>query len=191
MKRVFTFRNISNVLFFGLILLVLFNPATKVFFIQSVMKIGLFQPDIPVDKAKADAVSDMTFSRVNGKTISLSSLKGKVVFINFWATWCPPCRAEMPGIDQLHQQLSSQKNIVFMMIDADDFSKGAVSFMRQNHYILPLYKPSGLIPENIYTGTLPTTAISDRKGRLIFHHEGVADYSNSNFKSYLIKIANQ
>ncbi|QTE36336.1 TlpA disulfide reductase family protein [Mucilaginibacter gossypii] len=190
-KRVFTFRNISNVLFFGVILLVLFNPATKVFFIQSLMKIGLFQPDISVDKAKGDAVPDMVFSDIHGKTISLSSLKGKVVFINFWATWCPPCRAEMPGISQLHQQLASQKNIVFIMIDADDFSKGAEAFVSQHHYSLPLYKLSASVPQDIFNGTLPTTVIIDQQGNMIFHHEGIADYSNSKFQSYLVKLANQ
>lgn len=187
----FTFRNIASVLFFGVILLIVFNPATKVFFIQSLMRTGLFQPDIPVNKAKADIVPNVFFSDPNGKTITLSSLKGKVVFINFWATWCPPCRAEMPSIDQMHQQMASQQNIVFITVDADDFSTGAESFISLHHYSLPLYKCSSPVPQNMYNGTLPTTAVIDRQGRMIFHHEGMADYNNSKFQSYLIKLADQ
>src|SRR5690606_3035773 len=64
--------------------------------------------------------NDVAFKDKDGKTVSLKSLKGKVVFINFWATWCPPCIHEMPSINELKKTFKGNDNIVFLMVDVDN-----------------------------------------------------------------------
>ncbi|MFD2146081.1 TlpA family protein disulfide reductase [Mucilaginibacter antarcticus] len=121
--------------------------------------------------------------------MSLSTLKGKVVFINFWATWCPPCIAEMTSINDLHQQFKADQNIIFLMVDADHAFNKSVPFMEKHQYGLSVYAATSNVPASIYNGSLPTTVILDKEGRLVFHHEGAADYTNSKFINYLTMLA--
>ncbi|MGH2643105.1 MAG: TlpA family protein disulfide reductase, partial [Chitinophagaceae bacterium] len=88
------------------------------------MKVGLFRPKIELNDPSASNLpvnlSDIYFKDGNGHTFSLSSLKGKVVFINFWATWCPPCRAELPSIKKLYEKFKDNNKIMFLMVDVDE-----------------------------------------------------------------------
>lgn len=132
---------------------------------------------------------DITFMDTKGNAITLTSLRGKVVFINFWATWCPPCIAELPSIDKLHQQLMADTNIVFLIIDADNnFSKSA-PFLLKNHYNLPLYQVNSTVPEIMTGNTIPTTVVINKAGQLVFRHDGAADYTNNKFIGYLNKLS--
>ena len=149
------------------------------------MDVGFFQPEIPGAIKQSMAVAEITFINGKGKQVSLSSLKGKVVFINFWATWCPPCIAELPSINALHKQLSADTSLVFLVIDADgDFNK-SLPFLARHHYDLPLYKTTSTVPETVMGNTIPTTVIINKSGQLVFRHEGAADYTNKKFIAYL------
>ncbi len=79
-------------------------------------------PPVPVEKEIGNRPAhapDVSFLGENGQTVTLSSLRGKVVFINFWATWCPPCKVEMPGINRLKKSFKGNDQIVFLMVDVD------------------------------------------------------------------------
>lgn len=89
---------------------------------------------------------DVTFRDENGKIVRLKDLRGKVVFINFWATWCGPCVAEMPSIDQLKASFKGSENIVFMLVDVDGDLKRSKSFMAKNKYNLPVFTAESAIP---------------------------------------------
>ena len=80
----------------------------------------------------------VVFKDGSGRTIDISKQKGKVLFINFWATWCPPCIQEMPSINTLKKQLN-EKDILFLMVDVDDNYKKSSKFMEKNKYDLPVY----------------------------------------------------
>ena len=156
------------------------------------MKVGLFQPNLS-EPVKADnaasALPDIIFQDTNGRFLHLSGQKGKVVFLNFWATWCPPCIAEMPSINRLYEKLKSNKNIVFIIVDADhDFSKSR-PFMAKRHFTMPLYQAASKIPESFLSNAIPTTTIIDRSGKVVFHQEGSADYSNPKLLEYLKSIS--
>lgn len=191
LKRHFTISNLWNGFFAVAILMIVINPSAKALMIQGLMKLGLFQPDIsPMIKADdSKALPRISFQSPKGQTIYLQNLKGKVIFMNFWATWCPPCIAEMPSINQLYEKLKNNKNVVFIIVDADhDFSK-SIPFMTKHHYSLPLYMADDLIPENLLGSAIPATVIFDRHGKIVFRHEGGADYSNANVQSFLTKLS--
>ncbi|QKJ31337.1 TlpA family protein disulfide reductase [Mucilaginibacter mali] len=181
--------NLLNGLFFLAVLVLLFNPSAKAVMIRGLMKVGLFQPDMDMSVEKSAAVPDVIFQSTDGRKIHLSDLKGKVVFINFWATWCPPCIAEMPSINSLYQKLKNNKNIVFIIVDADrNFSK-SVSFMQKNRFTMPLYQLASNVPPELVSNAIPATTILDKTGRIVFHQNGSADYSNPKILEYLNRIA--
>jgi thiol-disulfide isomerase/thioredoxin len=94
------------------VIVLLFVPSAKLCYC-GLMKTGLFQPEVSSSTSKPIQVKDIGFRDAKGKTVTLSALKGKVVFINFWATWCPPCMAEMPSINTLYQKLGTIKTLYF------------------------------------------------------------------------------
>ncbi len=138
------------------------------------------------DSLSAD--NSPTFGDIHGNTVSLGSLKGKVVFLNFWATWCPPCIAEMPSINTLRQKLSDRKDIVFLMVDMDGDAGKSQAFMDRNTYTLPVYVPNGPIPPEMLGNAIPTTVVLDKTGKIVFRHEGGADYSHTEFMAFISNL---
>ncbi|MEJ5056232.1 TlpA family protein disulfide reductase [Sphingobacterium sp. MYb382] len=113
-----------------------------------------------------------------GNTIKLSDLKGKVVFINFWATWCPPCIAEMPSIASLKKTFKDDKDLVFLMVDVDNNIKKSTKFMAKEKLDLPVHVPASQIPATLLGSSIPTTVIIDKKGEIVVRAEGGRDYTN-------------
>ncbi|MBC9913377.1 TlpA family protein disulfide reductase [Chitinophaga varians] len=184
----FSVSNIIYTLLLGALLAILFIPGGRVWFLQQLMKTGLFQPAVPKTDADAWPAPEILFRDAAGAPVALSSLKGKVVFINFWATWCPPCRAEMPSVDRLYRQWKDNAGIVFLIVDADSEPEKAAAFMRDNGYQLPVAFLAGNVPQNVYSGTLPTTLIIDKAGRIVFRETGVADYGSRRMEQYIQQL---
>ncbi|QJB30353.1 TlpA family protein disulfide reductase [Chitinophaga oryzae] len=185
----FSVSNVIYTLLLGGLLAILFIPGGKVWFLQQLMKVGLFQPAVPKTADDAWPAPEMLFrNAATGEPVALSSLKGKVVFINFWATWCPPCRAEMPSVDRLYRQWKDNPGMAFLIVDADGQPEKAAAFMRDNGYVLPVVMLTGNVPQNVYDGTLPTTLIIDKAGRIVFRETGAADYSSRRLEKYIQRL---
>lgn len=131
---------------------------------------------------------DVSFTGENGKAVSLASLKGKVVFINFWAIWCPPCVHEMPSINKLKQSFEGNDKIVFLMVDVDGKMKESKAFMEKNKYDLPVYIPNGQIPSEYLGSSIPTTVILNKNGVMMAHIEGGRDYTSIEIVKVLNKL---
>ena len=131
-----------------------------------------------VEGVETPVASGISFKDEEGKTVSLNSLKGKVVFINFWATWCPPCIHEMPSINELKKSLNDNDDIVFLMVDVDNKMEQSSAFMKENGYDLPVYVPASEIPSDYLGGAIPTTVILDKNGNIAARMEGGRDYSD-------------
>ena len=119
------------------------------------------------DQKKNDDTADYSMvvkSLSNGKFVRMSDFKGKVIFLNFWATWCPPCRGEMPSIQKLYDK-TKKDGLVFICISNE--SEGTVyKFIKENGYTFPIYTYSGYIPQVYeYTG-IPTTFIISKDGKI-------------------------
>ncbi len=119
----------------------------------------------------------------DGNIHSLEEFKGKVIFLNFWATWCPPCVAELPSIDKLHEEMGDDVAFVLLSFD-DDFEK-AKAFDKRKGYDLPIYAPASNLPAMFQSSALPTTYVIDANGNLALTHKGMADYSDPDFKNFL------
>ncbi|RYZ54533.1 MAG: TlpA family protein disulfide reductase [Sphingobacteriales bacterium] len=180
---------VKNILFVVPLLVILFVPGAKALVITGLMQIGLFQPDIPASvKPVGTNAYNVTFRAANGKTLSLNSLKGKVVFVNFWATWCPPCRAEMPSINKLYTQFRSDTNVVFIMVDADSQPAKAVKYMERRKFKLPVYTVADSVPHTLFSGALPTTLIFNKQGNVAFREEGAGNYAAPKVVEFIKKL---
>lgn len=187
-KKILTVTNILNGVFMIAVVILLISAPAKALLIRGLMKIGFFQPDITSEKATQPS-PDLNFVDEKGQSQFLSSLKGKVVVINFWATWCPPCIAEMPSVNQLYIRLRPDSDIVIIPVDADNNFSKSVPFMTKNKFVLPVYNTTSQIPEGLFAGALPTSVIIDKSGKIVFRHEGAADYTNKEFIKYLTELS--
>ncbi len=143
-----------------------------------------------VVEAAVAANSEMAgsgFKMVNlqGKQVSFESLKGKVVFMNIWATWCPPCIAEMPNIQKLYDKVGSDK-IAFVMLSVDEGGMDKVKkFIDKKGYTFPVYMPAGQLPQEFYSNSIPTTYIISPEGKIVAKQEGMADYNTKEVQEFL------
>ncbi|MCU0358299.1 MAG: TlpA family protein disulfide reductase [Cyclobacteriaceae bacterium] len=127
---------------------------------------------------------------LNGQTVDFKEYRGKVLFINLWATWCGPCRREMPGIQRLYQKLESP-DIAFIMLSVDrpeDFKK-VKSYVEQNAYSFPVFVPGQSLPEQFNVPSIPTTWIVDRKGKVHKMLVGSENYDTENYRKLLTNLA--
>lgn len=182
------FRKAGNILVIGLLLLMIFNPNAKSWMLKQLIAVGLFKAEIKKEAAANAANLSFDIRDENGNTISTASLKGKVVFINFWATWCPPCRAEMPSLNALYNKLKNDDNFVFLFINEDEDAGKAKRFLQSNHFSFSIKTAAGNIPDDIYSGTLPTTVVINKEGKLMMKHEGIANYNTEEFIKELKKL---
>ncbi len=126
-----------------------------------------------------------------GRRITLDEFRGKVLFVNVWASWCPPCVAEMPTIETLYSKVRDNENIQFIMLSFDEEQDKAVEFMERKSFSLPYQFPASSVPQVFRSPYLPTTYVISKEGQIIFRKEGIADYSSTAFREWLVELSEQ
>ncbi|HSB52656.1 MAG TPA: TlpA disulfide reductase family protein [Dissulfurispiraceae bacterium] len=130
-----------------------------------------------VEKLSGQAAPDFALQDLEGNTVSLSSFKGKVVFLNFWATWCPPCKDELPSIEKLHN-LMKQKGLVVLAVSIDKSPEKVRDFLKQHPVSFRvLMDKNASASRSFKVFSLPMTFIIDKRGVLIEKHFGEKDWS--------------
>lgn len=129
---------------------------------------------------------DFILNDLSGKPVQLSSLKGKVVLVNFWATWCPPCREEIPSMVKLNQ-LMQGKNFQMLAVSIDEGGKEAVQdFFKQGGVTLPaLLDADGKTARLYGTTGVPETFVVDTKGMIRQKVIGAVDWSSPEAVQFL------
>lgn len=183
-------RNYSTIIIGALVLVLLFVPEAKAVVQQGFMKLGLFQPKLEKVETTTKTEGNYKFEMVdaNGKATTLEDLKGKVVFLNFWATWCPPCIAEMPTIQTLYDKFKDDKDVVILTVEVEGKRDKVAKFMARKKLTLPVVYPTSAIPTDFFNGSLPTTVILDKQGNIAHTTIGMADYSGTDVEDFLNEL---
>jgi len=156
---------------------------------QLILMTGLMKPDMSLTlEEQPDASYEMELTKPNGERVSFSEFEGKVVFMNFWATWCPPCVAEMPNIHSLYEKVHSDK-IQFVMISLDESPEKVEKFLERTGYKFPVYFLGGKRPKVYTTKTIPTTFVISPNGKVATMRQGLASYDTDEFREFLDKLA--
>lgn len=175
-------KNWSTAIMIAVLILLWVNPDAKAWVMRQMISTGLFNSKIE-EKTEESSLLPPNFSVRNehGEIIETAQLRGKVVFINFWASWCPPCRAEFPSVQKLYDRYRSNENMVFLTINLDDELILGKNYLQKEKFSIPFLVPDSSIPKELYSGSLPTTVILDKTGKIRMHHSGMADYSKDSF----------
>ncbi|MBI5371857.1 MAG: TlpA family protein disulfide reductase [Sphingobacteriales bacterium] len=120
----------------------------------------------------------------NNQVVDLAQFKGKKVFVNLWATWCPPCRAEIPSIESLGARTDKSKT-EFVLLSLDDNFDKAQNYAVSNNMKLPVYYPAGTLPALFNTEGIPFTVIFNEKGEIIYQNMGSDNYDTQRFMDLL------
>jgi peroxiredoxin len=136
-----------------------------------------------VDKKK---IPDFCLEGLNGEKVQLKALKGKIIFLNFWATWCGPCKEEMPSMEALYQHFKD-RNFIFLTISLDFGGQEPVRKFIENHrYQFPvLLDSSGKTLDLFEVSKIPTTLIIDKNGKMIGRIIGPRNWSSPEFFSLI------
>jgi len=127
---------------------------------------------------KGDAAPDFVLKSLNGPKVSLSDFKGSYVLVNFWATWCIPCKMEMPSLEALHKRFANEK-LAVLPISNDMFGEKVVRpYVEANEFSFTiLFDPTLKVSNRYGVVTLPTTFLVDPDGMIIGVLEGAEDWS--------------
>jgi peroxiredoxin len=146
---------------------------------------GYNSPHINIDTPKIKAI-DFKLNDLNGKEVSLSDFKGKKIFLNFFATWCPPCRAEMPEMQKLYEE-TKDSDLIILAIDLGEDTKAVSNFISNNKYTFNvLLDSNNSAAEKYQIASIPTSYFIDKDGNIIDKHIG--SMAIQDMKNYINKL---
>jgi len=168
-----TFGIISDFLFFALLIGMIIPDSRKVIS-STIIRYTMFQP------RENDEIIFVNESDLNWKLISedrkvvypKQSL-GKPIFINFWATWCPPCIAEMPSIQNLYDKYKGK--VDFYLVSNEDFAV-MHDHLKKKGFTMPVYRLAGRVSEKFYSRKIPTSYLISPEGKIVMLKQGAADW---------------
>lgn len=140
--------------------------------------------------AAGEKAAPFKLTDLSGNPVSLAGLRGKVVFLNIWATWCAPCREEMPSMEKLYQRLQGDKGFVMLAVSQDTGGRAEVAAYVKKHgyHFDVLLDPQNAVAEAYKVTGVPETFIIDRDGRIVAHHSGAFDWSQPDIRDAMEEL---
>ena len=179
----------SNILFFGLLIFML-TPAglpLRALLIKGVSYITSRVENLEIDQDKQLQLDTYNWElmKPDGQLVNLEDYKGQVILINNWATWCPPCVAEMPSLVKLYSEYKDK--VVFLFV-AQDKPEKVQAFLQKNDWQIPVYYMQSNPPVMLQSGSIPTTFVIDKQGHIAVKKTGAADWNSGQVHKILDKL---
>lgn len=173
-----------DILFYLFVILIIIPPTRKK--VSSLILRGTLHQPIFTGSSDSATISseDLNWELVSnsGERVSLSQVQDSVIFLNFWATWCPPCIAEMPSIQRLYDEYG--KRVSFILVSQES-PQTIEAFLEKNGYSLPTHSPLNQAPEIFSHRSIPTTFIISRSGEIVMRHKGATKWDGNKIKRML------
>lgn len=154
---------------------------------SAILYTGLIRPAIETPDVRNQQFDySGQFLDFNGNTVSLKEYKGKTIFINVWASWCGPCRAEMPHISELYKKVKDDPTIGFLMIGVDNDISKSRDFLAGKNWSFPTVHASFGLNNSLKSQSLPTTLVVNAEGKIVFYQEGMSNFNTAEFEQFLL-----
>jgi len=168
-------KHYGNIFFALIIGVLIFNPFGLGMTLKSnLIKLISGSPKTSTNTQKLKSY-DYILETTEGKTIDFNEYKGKVILVNYWATWCPPCVAEMPSIQKLYNDYGDK--IVFLII-ASDTPEKVKPYLLKNKYSFPVYYEKSNALAEFQTSSIPTTYIISKEGEIVVSETGAKNWNS-------------
>ncbi|MBN2894011.1 MAG: TlpA family protein disulfide reductase [Bacteroidales bacterium] len=189
-KKKSLFGKISDIIFIiFLILLIIPGSRTAIMAGVNNIKAKIIPPKTneQVIPQLSDADFNWQLSDIEGNTVSLSDFKGKVIFINFWATWCGPCIGEMPEIQAFYNKFKDNNDVVFILATTDDLTT-VQNFISNKEFTFPVYSIQSQIPNVMNHNSIPTSFLINKNGGIVLQQKGVANWGGEKMEKIVNKL---
>lgn len=179
-------KNIGNIIFIVFILVFFFVPGVR----EWIQRPFLMSPSL--EKGQVQGVLsendyNIRLRGINVPDANLSDFKGTPLFLNFWGSWCPPCRTEFPSIQRLYQE--QKENAAFVLIAMQDEEEKVKAFLEKNQYTTPVYMlAQNEFPESLNFSVFPTTFIINKKGEIMKKDQGAANWDSPDVHEFIESI---
>jgi thiol-disulfide isomerase/thioredoxin len=191
-KKKSLFSKITDIIFIILIVSLLIpNSRTAIMAFVNNIKAKIIQPKI---KDESIVLSEQDYnwqlSDLKGNTINFSEFQDKVVFINFWATWCGPCVGEMPEIQKFYDNFKNNENVIFLIVSNED--KAVIqNFIDNKGYTFPVYTSMSNPPRAFDSNSIPTSFLISKSGKIVMRQVGVANWGGEKIQKTVTKLTKE
>jgi thiol-disulfide isomerase/thioredoxin len=137
-------------------------------------------------------VPDLPFHSLDGKLRHVSELKGKVVFLDLWGTWCIQCIAEMPTVQKLYDHYRNDPDVEFLIVSRLDSPSAVRAYASRHHFDLPFYVTRDEdVPDSMYLHQYPATFLYARDGSIVAQHAAAADWDDPSVIEFIDRLKQQ
>jgi thiol-disulfide isomerase/thioredoxin len=176
----------SNIIFLVIIALLIIPQTRQPIQIALHSILSKFGPSV-IDEENQRTVTYASWKLrdLDGNEMNYNDTKDKVVFINLWATWCPPCIAEFQGIQDLYNDYKDE--VTFIMV-SDETPETIQNFLSRKGYDIPVFNPLTNYPEDFEARSIPRTYIIDKQGHIVVDTKGAANWNSGKVRLQLDEL---
>lgn len=182
-------KQLTNIAFIVFLVLFLFTPLKfhLSVYMNKFIALTPFANPSAIEKKEQVSLESYQWKLIDkdGNSFDFENEKGNVVLINFWATWCPPCVAEMPSLQKLYDSYGDK--ITFLFVASDEVEK-VNTFMLKKGYTFPIHYAYNEAPAALEHSSIPTTYLIDKSGKIVIKKSMVADWNSEEMTSIVDKL---
>lgn len=149
-------------------------------------KLGLRAPVFPADRQAA--VFEGSWTKSDGSKFSLADVRGKVIVLNVWATWCGPCMAELPSLAKLATHYTSDDDVRIICVSKEAVSLIAAKLKSKDVMAIAYSTDGAHLPKVYSTNAIPATFVINKNGEVVFQHVGSADWASDEAINFIEKL---